>query len=106
MSLARSHLDFTTSIPPRIWEQDHTTWKAWLATRNTSMLVKQQYKKAIADFYYLLNLPILEISEQDIQDYADELKREGKAESTVRRTMTPIRNYWKFAQQQSKEAQA
>lgn len=87
------------AIPPHIWEQDQATWKAWIASIDVSFHTLQAYKRMIAGFYQLLELPIKQVTEQNISDYEAYLSYD-KTERTVRTHMTPIRSYWRFAQQQ------
>lgn len=85
------------AIPPHIWEQDHAIWKAWVLSTDVSFHTKQAYKRSITDLYNVVDRPIREITAQDIEAYAFALRVSGRSESTVRRSMTPIRAYWKFA---------
>lgn len=102
-----STLIAVASIPMRIWAVDSGTWKAWLTSRyadkKTTSTTKQRCKKAVADFYYLLELPISEVTEEHISDYQAYL-RGRYCEGSVRSLIAPIRSYWRFAHTQVKEA--
>lgn len=87
------------SIPPRIWEQDAPTWKAWLATLTASFSTKQTYKRYIAEFYWECEKTILQVTEQDLLDYHASLCAHGST-STANTRIRTIRAYWKFAQAQ------
>lgn len=108
MSISRSHLDFTTSIPPRIWQQDKDIWKEWYLSLKAGTTTKQKYKKVIADFYYTIEKAILQVTEQDLSDYAEaSLCADAELSPvTIKQHMNIIRAYWKFAQKQPQEATA
>lgn len=94
-----STLIAVASIPPRIWEQDKHIWKAWSTTLKATLATRQRYKRIIADFYDSFNKPIRQVTENDIMSYELALQACGQAASTIRRSLAPIRAYWKFAQQ-------
>lgn len=94
-----SSLIAVASIPPRIWERDKETWKAWYySLTKASSATKQQYKRYIADFLYEVNKSITEVTEQDIAEYERGLQAVVVSTSVANR-MRPIRAYWKFAKQ-------
>ena len=89
--------EIATAISPHIWEQDRSIWKEWILSTNVSFHTKQAYKRSITDLDNVVDRPIRKMTAQDIEAYAFALQVSGRSESTVRRAMTPIRAYWKFA---------
>lgn len=102
-----STLIAVASIPPRIWEQDKAIWKSWTTSRKATLATRQKYKKVIADFYYTIEKAILQVTEQDLSDYAEACRcTDDLSPATIKQHMNIIRAYWKFAQKQSQPTNA
>lgn len=89
------------SIPPRIWEQDKDTWKAWATSLNVSFHTKEVYKRTICTFYDACNKPIRDVTDDDVHRYETALREDGRSESTIKRHLSPIKAYWTFARKQA-----
>lgn len=89
------------SIPPRIWEQDKETWKAWYLSLKAKPATKQTYKRVIAEFYCVIEKPILQCEQSDLMDYESACDVwDDPPTNTLKQHMRIIRAYWTFAKQQ------
>jgi site-specific recombinase XerD len=90
------------------WEQDKALWKAWTTCSKARLATRQKYKKIIADFYFVTEKAILQVTEQDLSDYAESSLSfaEELAPSTIKQRMNIIRAYWKFAHRQASAQEA
>lgn len=90
------------SIPPRIWAQDKETWKAWYLSLKAKPATKQTYKRIIAEFYCVIEKPILQCEQADLTDYECACDCCGDpAGDTLKQHMRIIRRYWTFAKKQA-----
>lgn len=92
------------AIPVHIWEQDQSIWKAWITSVDTYPKTKQQYKRCIINFYDAFQKPIRDVTEDDLMSYELGLQAAGLSANTVKRYITPVRAYWKFAHKQPQHA--
>lgn len=83
---------------PRIYEHDQSLWEAWAKSLYVDASTIRMYRQVLAQFYKTLNKSIYFVTEEEIEQYREAMQAEGKALTTIRRHLSPIRQYWKFAQ--------